>query len=97
MQDPTALLDECCGVLERLGLCIRLERLGGGGGGICAVKQRQMMFIDLDADPATRLATCVTALASLDDIDAVYISSRLRELLDQSRAAARGVPPEPRT
>jgi hypothetical protein len=46
-----------------------------------------VVFVDLDADAATRLDRCVTALATVPEAAAVYISPELREWMDNLRAS----------
>ncbi len=77
------------GVVElfgRLGMVVRQEHLGGDSGGLCTIHGRRVVFVDLDADPATRLDRCLQVLAALPDLDNVYISPALRELIEQAKA-----------
>jgi len=75
-------VEACC---DRLGIEIRRERLGGAGGGLCAMRGRRMMFVDLDADLATRTERCLAELAGLPELDGVYVPPVLREALDRHR------------
>ncbi|MEK7756117.1 MAG: hypothetical protein AAB385_02785 [Planctomycetota bacterium] len=84
--DATAQLDTIVRLFEQLGVEVRQERLGGSGGGLCRIRGRRVAFIDLDAVAATRLDQCVTALATVPEAAAVYISPELREWMDKLRA-----------
>ena len=84
--DATAQLDTIVRLFEQLGVEVRQERLGGSGGGLCRIRGKQVVFVDLDADAATRLDRCVEALATVPEAAAVYISPELREWMDNLRA-----------
>lgn len=83
--DATAQLDTIVRLFEQLGVEIRQERLGGSGGGLCRIRGKRVVFVDLDADAATRLDRCVEALATVPEAAAVYISPELREWMDNLR------------
>jgi hypothetical protein len=74
-------------LFEQLGVEVRQERLGGSGGGLCQIRGRRVVFVDLDADAATRLDHCIAALATVPEAAAVYISPELREWMDNLRAS----------
>ncbi len=86
--DALAQIDTIIEILTRFGVEIRHERLGGDGGGLCRMRGRNVMFIDDDADPATRLERCVAGLAALPQADAVFLPSDLRELVDVAKKQA---------
>lgn len=85
--DATAQLDTIVRLFEQLGVEVRQERLGGSGGGLCRIRGSRVVFVDLDADAATRLDRCVEALANIPEAAAVYISPELREWMDNLRAS----------
>jgi hypothetical protein len=85
--DATAQLDTIQRLFEQLGVEVRQERLGGSGGGLCRIRGRRVVFVDLDADVATRLDRCFEALAAVPEAAAVYISPELRERMDRIRGA----------
>ena len=89
--DAIAQLDIIVRLFEQLGVEVRQERLGGGGG-LCRIRGRRVVFVDLDADAATRLDRCVGALATIPEAAAVYISPELREWMDRCRSAAANEP-----
>ena len=86
--DTTTQLDSILRLFEQLGVEIRQERLDGGGGGLCWIRGRRVVFVDLDADAATRLDRCVEALAAVPEAAAVYISPGLRERMERLRGVA---------
>ncbi len=77
--------DEIIELLARLDISARKERLGGAGGGLCTMAGRQVLFVDLDADEATRLDRALDALASLSATDGLFLSPNLREELEHRR------------
>lgn len=86
MTDPITLLDELLMLSDRLGIEVRRERLGGGGGGLCGLRGRQVLFVDVESDAATQLDTCVAALAPLPEIESIYLTPSLRERIERHRS-----------
>ena len=84
--DATAQLQTVIDVLASLEIEVRREHLGGDSGGLCKLRGRRVVFVDLDADVATRLERCVEVLRGLPDLETVYLAPHLREMLDQSEA-----------
>ena len=83
----TTQLDAVLELLVSLGVEVRREE--GSGGGLCRVRGRTMMFDDLAADPATRLQRCIEALASIPEVDRVYVMPAIREAIERVRAQRR--------
>jgi len=90
--DATAQLDTIVHQFEQLGVEVRQERLGGSGGGLCRIRGRRVVFIDLDADAATRLDRSIEALAAVPEAAAVYVNQELRERMDRLRGMASNEP-----
>ena len=88
--DIAALLDEAVELLRRLGVEVRHVPTGGGGGGLCRVKGKAIVFVDLEADVATRLDRCVEALAGLPGASDLFASPSLRERIDEALARQTG-------
>lgn len=82
MTDEDAVLDECRQVLDRIGIGVRNEHLGGSGGGLCTLAGKRVLFLDDDSDLGTRLETCVRALAEIPAVQEFYLSPMLRERVD---------------
>ena len=74
--DAETLLIDVLSVVSRLEVDVRQERLGGSGGGWCRVRGREVLFVDLDADVATRADRC---------LEAMYLPPALREKVDALR------------
>ena len=80
--DVRAALEAGHGLLERLGIEVRREHLGGAGGGFCTLRGKRVLFVDLDADAASQWDVCRRALAELPERDRVFIPPQLREAID---------------
>ncbi len=83
--DIPGQIEEVTGILERVGVQPRRERLGGNGGGLCRLKGRRVLFVDLDADAATQLEGCLRALGSLAEADQMFLPPHIREGIDRVR------------
>ena len=85
MDDPDSHLNAVIDVFSRLEVSVRRERLGGGGGGLCTIRGKQVLFVDLDADVATRLDQSILALSTVPGLDAVYVVPAIRERIERIR------------
>jgi len=70
---------------EQLGLSIRREPLGGEGGGVCILRGQRVLFIDTSADPETRYDRTLAGLATLPDIDNLYLIPEIRQDIEAYR------------
>ena len=86
--DPTTQLESVLDVFDRLGIEVRCERCGGGGGGMCTVQGKKMLYVDLDADRITRLERSIEALASTQGVDSLFLPPSIREMIDNVRESA---------
>ena len=87
MDDPGAHLDAVIDVFSRLGVSVRRERLGGAGGGLCTISGKQVLFVDLDSDAATRLDQSILALSTVPGLDTVYVVPAVRERIERIRSS----------
>ena len=83
--DELAQLDRLIEIAKELGVEVRREAVDGEGGGLCRIKGRCVLFVDLLADVPTRIDRSVDALAHLPGIDDLYLRPDLRELIDKAR------------
>jgi hypothetical protein len=74
-------------LFERIGIEVRLEHLGGAGGSLCSLRSHRVLFVDLDADLATRLDACVTSLGELPEVASLYVPPELRERIERAQQA----------
>ena len=84
--DATAQLQAVIDVLASLEIEVRQEHLGGNSGGLCKLRGRRVVFVDLDADAATRVERCAQVLRGLPDLETVYLPPRVRDMLEQPEA-----------
>ena len=85
------LCDELKEVAGRLGVRVREETLLREVGyrvrsGSCRVRGEEVIFLDRSASPEERLQVLADRLAARD-VDEVYLSPALRNLLEQRRGA----------
>jgi hypothetical protein len=80
IEEKIAALLEVCVKLE---LGVRAERLGGAGGGICKLKGKSILFIDLDAEPEVRYERLLSDLAWVPALEDLYLLPEIREDLDR--------------
>ncbi|MBI3834258.1 MAG: hypothetical protein HY287_08015 [Planctomycetes bacterium] len=83
--DPGIQIETITAVLEAAGVEVRPEHLGGSGGSLCKLRGKRVLFIDLDADIATRAEHCVVGLASMHEVEGIFLLPELRELVDRHR------------
>jgi hypothetical protein len=77
------LVCEALRVAEQLGYRIRQEWLGGLGGGVCEIRGRKSLFIDLTWGPAERLENLLDALRGDPATETIAMPRELRNLLAQ--------------
>ena len=80
--DGQRLIEELVGLLEKNGYVIRRESLGGGGGGLCRMKNEMIFFLDTDSPSMETAQICADAVRELVDLDNVYIRPEVRELIE---------------
>ena len=81
--DVEERLDWLTGWAERAEIGVRRERLGGEGGGLCTLKGRRILFLDLDADVQTRYETTLLALGGLPELQNHHIPPIVAEDLER--------------
>jgi hypothetical protein len=85
--DSAAILDELLALLEAQDVIIRRDALGGGGGGLCNIKGKNIFFLDTQADMLESAAKCAQALAKVADIEKLYITPQVREIVEKYKTA----------
>ena len=74
-------------VAEGLGYRIRQEWLGGLGGGICEIRGRKSLFVDLAWGPNEQLEHLVEALQREPATTGMAMPRELRDLLGHRKSA----------
>jgi hypothetical protein len=76
-----AVLEVC----SKLSIEVRSERLGGSGGGICKLKGKSIVFIDLDAEPEVRYERLIADLSKIPQIDTIFLLPEIRADMERLR------------
>ncbi len=79
------ILEELLLVLEQNNVHIRREPLGGGGGGLCKIKDKHILFVDTQANTADMAAICAQAVHQTLDIENIYIKPQVRRFLEKHK------------
>lgn len=82
--DSQAILEELVLLLEGQGVCVRHEAMGGGGGGLCKLKDKEVFFVDTEARMAEMISLCAAAVRERVDIETVYLRPVIRDIIEAS-------------
>jgi hypothetical protein len=74
-------------VAHQLGLEVRHVHLGGAGGGLACFKGKRQLFVDMDAEPEEQLDRTVDAMASMPEINDVFMRPDVRALFEKRPSA----------
>ena len=80
--DKQSILDELLTLLEQGGVTVRTDALGGGGGGLCKIKDKGVFFVDTQSSAAENAEICARAVAELIEIENIYIRPEVREFIE---------------
>jgi len=80
-----AILDELLALLGQNNVTIRSEPMGGAGGGLCKIKDKQLFYVDTEAHSAEMAVTCAQAVNEIMDIESIYIRPQIRDFLEKNR------------
>lgn len=72
-------LDTLVEMAKGLGANIRYESMEGAGGGLCILRSKAVLFVDMDADSQTAYERVLLALAGHFDLDTVYLRPEIRQ------------------
>jgi hypothetical protein len=75
------LLESC----RAIGIVVRDESLGGGGGGLCRLRGQRVLFVDADADDAGRYEKTISALKDEPEFEQMFLPPVIREDFQRSR------------
>lgn len=79
------LLESC----RAIGIVIRDEPLGGGGGGMCVLRGQRVLFVDAEETDGGRYEKTVAALIGEPEFDEMFLPPVIRDDLERARDAAR--------
>ena len=80
--DKQSILDELLALLEQNDVTVRTDVLGGGGGGLCKVKDEAIFFVDTQSSAAENAEICARAVAELIEIEYIYIRPEVRWFIE---------------
>ncbi|MCA9103512.1 MAG: hypothetical protein R3C10_24215 [Pirellulales bacterium] len=80
-------LDQLVRLARRLGYTVRQEWLGGNGGGVCELRGKKHLFLDLANSASEQLDTVVEVLAADERLATLTLSDDLRGLFERPKAA----------
>lgn len=83
--DNQTIIEELAEIMERSGVTIRTEPMGGGGGGLCKIKDKYIFFLDSQASSLEILELCVQAVLATTDIESIYIKPQIRTILENRK------------
>ncbi len=69
-------------IASKLELDVRAERLGGSGGGLCKLKGKLILFVDIDAEPIRRYETLLSSIMRFE-LDDIYILPEIRSDMEK--------------
>jgi hypothetical protein len=82
--DNKAILDELLELLEKNGVKIRKDSLGGGSSGLCKIKNDFIFFLDTDSSSYELATNCAKAISEVVDIETIYLKPEVRSFIEQN-------------
>ena len=77
------ILDDLMALLGETELDIRSEPMGGSGGAMCCIKEKNVLFLDSQASDMETAALCANALSKIVDIENIYIRPEVRCFIEK--------------
>lgn len=84
--DSRAILEELVAVLSQEGVTIRTGQMGGGGGGLCKIKESLVFFVDTECPTREMAAICAVAVHEIANVDLIYLRPQIRQFLEENAA-----------
>jgi len=75
-------LDNLLELARSLKVAVRYEPMGGAGGGLCVLRGKAVLFVDVDAHTQIVYERVLLAMAEHFDLDAVYLKPQIRRDLE---------------
>lgn len=72
-------LDLLVELAKGLGATVRYDSMDGAGGGMCMLRNKPVLFVDMDADSQTAYERVLLALAEHFNLDTVYLRPEVRQ------------------
>jgi hypothetical protein len=87
--DNNSILDELLDLLDKHNVKIRKDSLGGGGSGLCKIKDEYVFFVDTDSSAYEVAVTCARAVGAVVDIESIYVKPQVRSFIEQNMEKSR--------
>ena len=84
--DQQQVIDDLLELLSNQQVEIRREPMGGSGGGLCHLQEKNIFFLDTEANPVETTEQCAEAVKRLIDIDIIYLRPQVRLVLERDSA-----------
>ncbi len=81
--DEKAVVEYLLSLLEKNNIAVRTEALGGGGGGVCKLRDHTVVFVDSESPAAETAAMCAQAVNDLVETEKMYIVPQVRDFLEK--------------
>lgn len=82
--DHRAILEELLDLLAGRNVKIRTESMGGGGGGLCEIKDSYVFFLDSESGSyESALQAARAVLRVLEDPESIFLRPAVRDFLDR--------------
>ncbi len=77
------ILEELIELLEKTDIEIRREPLDGGGG-LCRMKGRTILFLDTHSTSTQNAVLCAEALVKTIDVETIYMKPEIRQFIENN-------------
>jgi hypothetical protein len=82
--DHQTITEQLISLLGEQGVKIRKEAMGGGGGGLCDFKDKQVFFYDVDSSSFETALSCSKAVRQvIGDLESIYLKPAIRDFIDK--------------
>ncbi|MBN1126091.1 MAG: hypothetical protein JXA82_13875 [Sedimentisphaerales bacterium] len=81
--DTERIRDELLELLNEQGITVRFEAMGGGGDGLCTLKDRQVFFVDTQSSLLETAIATAQAVARNVPVDSIYLRPQVREFIEK--------------
>ena len=84
IMETERLLSELLDLAEQMGIDTRQVAMDGDGGGLCRLRGKWVLFVDISASLVEQVACVAEALGTRSDLQDYYIKPQVREIIENS-------------
>jgi hypothetical protein len=82
--DYQAITEQLLNLLQAQGVIVRKDAMGGGGGGLCWIKDKKIFFYDTDVSAFEAAVRCARAVHRvIGDLESIYLKPMVRDFIDK--------------